>query len=67
MIERIAARAPRLGIILGSGLGAVADALDDAETISYAELARRLGCSPNSIGPIRARCFKERRDALADG
>jgi xanthosine phosphorylase len=38
MIERIAARAPRLGVILGSGLGAVADALEDAETISYADL-----------------------------
>jgi xanthosine phosphorylase len=34
----IAQRAPRLGIILGSGLGAVADALEDAETISYADL-----------------------------
>jgi xanthosine phosphorylase len=28
----------RLGIVLGSGLGAVADALEDAETISYADL-----------------------------
>jgi xanthosine phosphorylase len=34
----IAKRAPRLGIILGSGLGAVADALEDAVTIPYAEL-----------------------------
>jgi xanthosine phosphorylase len=34
----IAQRAPRLGIILGSGLGAVAEALEDAETISYADL-----------------------------
>jgi xanthosine phosphorylase len=31
-------RAPRLGIVLGSGLGAVADALDDAVTIPYSEL-----------------------------
>ena len=38
MSDRIAARAPRLGIILGSGLGAVAEALEDAETISYADL-----------------------------
>jgi xanthosine phosphorylase len=38
MIERMAARAPRVGIILGSGLGAVAEALDDAESISYADL-----------------------------
>jgi xanthosine phosphorylase len=38
MTERIAARAPRLGIVLGSGLGAVADALEDAETLSYADL-----------------------------
>jgi xanthosine phosphorylase len=36
--DRIAARAPRLGIVLGSGLGAVAEALEDAETISYADL-----------------------------
>ena len=35
-------------------------------TASYAEIAAQLGCSPNSIGPIRARCFKELRDALAD-
>jgi xanthosine phosphorylase len=34
----IAQRAPRLGIVLGSGLGAVAEALEDAETISYADL-----------------------------
>jgi xanthosine phosphorylase len=38
MIEHIAARAPRLGIVLGSGLGAVADALEDAEVIPYTEL-----------------------------
>jgi len=38
MSDRIAARAPRLGIILGSGLGAVADALEDAEAIPYTEL-----------------------------
>ena len=34
----IAERAPRLGIILGSGLGAVAEALEDAVTIPYTEL-----------------------------
>jgi purine-nucleoside phosphorylase len=34
----IADRAPRLGIILGSGLGAVADALEDAVSIPYTEL-----------------------------
>ena len=39
MIERIAARSPRLGIVLGSGLGAVAEALEDAEVIPYTELA----------------------------
>ena len=38
MIDRIAARAPKLGIILGSGLGAVADAVEDAEVIPYTEL-----------------------------
>ena len=40
--EVIAARAPgfapRLGIVLGSGLGAVADALEDAVTIPYGDL-----------------------------
>jgi xanthosine phosphorylase len=36
--DLIAARAPRLGIILGSGLGAVAEALGDAEVIPYTEL-----------------------------
>jgi xanthosine phosphorylase len=34
----IAERAPRLGIILGSGLGAVAEALEGAVTIPYTEL-----------------------------
>jgi RNA polymerase sigma factor (sigma-70 family) len=34
------------------------------ETASYAELAARIGCSPNSVGPIRGRCFKELRAAL---
>jgi xanthosine phosphorylase len=38
MTDRIAARAPRLGIVLGSGLGAVAEALEDAESIPYTEL-----------------------------
>ncbi len=42
------------------------EALFFRETVSYAEIAGELGCSPNSIGPIRARCFKELRDALAD-
>jgi xanthosine phosphorylase len=37
-VNVIAERAPRLGIILGSGLGAVAEALDDAVTIPYTEL-----------------------------
>ena len=34
----IAERAPRLGIVLGSGLGAVADALEDRVQIPYTEL-----------------------------
>jgi xanthosine phosphorylase len=34
----IAERAPRLGIILGSGLGAVAEALDDAVRVLYTDL-----------------------------
>ena len=29
---------PRIGIVLGSGLGAVADAVDDAVSLPYAEL-----------------------------
>jgi xanthosine phosphorylase len=37
-VSVIAERAPRLGIILGSGLGAVADALEDAVKIPYTEL-----------------------------
>jgi xanthosine phosphorylase len=37
-MNAIAERAPRLGIILGSGLGAVADALEDAVTMPYTEL-----------------------------
>jgi purine-nucleoside phosphorylase len=37
-MNAIAERAPRLGIILGSGLGAVAEALEDAVTIPYTEL-----------------------------
>jgi xanthosine phosphorylase len=36
--DPIADRAPRLGIILGSGLGAVAEALEDRVAIPYAEL-----------------------------
>ena len=42
------------------------EALFFRETVSYAEIADELGCSPNSIGPIRARCFKELRDALGE-
>jgi xanthosine phosphorylase len=37
-MSALAERAPRLGIILGSGLGAVAEALEDAVTIPYTEL-----------------------------
>src|SRR4051812_3932761 len=37
-MNAITERAPRLGIILGSGLGAVAEALEDAVTIPYTEL-----------------------------
>jgi purine nucleoside phosphorylase len=29
---------PRVGIVLGSGLGAVADAVEDATTVGYEEL-----------------------------
>jgi xanthosine phosphorylase len=36
--ERAGGFAPRLGIVLGSGLGGVADALDDRVEIPYAEL-----------------------------
>jgi xanthosine phosphorylase len=37
-MNAIAERAPRLGIVLGSGLGAVAEALDDRVEIPYTEL-----------------------------
>jgi purine-nucleoside phosphorylase len=37
--ERAPEFAPRAGLILGSGLGGFADAIDDAVAISYAELA----------------------------
>jgi xanthosine phosphorylase len=37
-MSALAERAPRLGIILGSGLGAVAEALEDAVTIPYTDL-----------------------------
>jgi xanthosine phosphorylase len=37
LVDR-AGRAPRVGIVLGSGLGAVADAVGDAETIEYGDL-----------------------------
>ncbi len=37
-MSALADRAPRLGIVLGSGLGAVADALDDAVRIPYSDL-----------------------------
>jgi RNA polymerase sigma factor (sigma-70 family) len=40
------------------------EALFFKETISYLDLAAQLRCSPNSIGPIRRRCFKELREAL---
>jgi len=36
--ERAPGLEPRLGIILGSGLGAVADAVDDARAIGYGDL-----------------------------
>jgi RNA polymerase sigma factor (sigma-70 family) len=42
------------------------EALFYDETVSYTTIAARVGCSPNSIGPIRGRCFKELRDALAE-
>jgi purine-nucleoside phosphorylase len=37
LVDR-AGRAPRIGIVLGSGLGAVADAVGDANVIGYEEL-----------------------------
>jgi len=36
--ERLTGLNARLGIVLGSGLGAVADAVQDAATVSYAEI-----------------------------
>ena len=37
-LERRAPEPPRVGIVLGSGLGAVAEAVQDAVTVSYEEL-----------------------------
>ena len=39
---------PRLGIVLGSGLGAVADAVEDAATLAYDELP---GFPRPGVGP----------------
>lgn len=38
MAERAGALAPRIAMVLGSGLGGLADTLDDAVVLSYAEL-----------------------------
>jgi xanthosine phosphorylase len=38
IVERAGALAPRLGIVLGSGLGGVADALEDPVAIPYGDL-----------------------------
>jgi purine-nucleoside phosphorylase len=35
---KLGSRAPRLGIVLGSGLGAVAEAVEDAAVVPYAEI-----------------------------
>jgi len=37
----------------------------DPAVPSYAEIASRLGCSENTIGALRGRCFRELRAALA--
>jgi RNA polymerase sigma factor (sigma-70 family) len=37
---------------------------DTAEPLSYEQLAVRLGVSPNSLGPTRARCLAKLRRAL---
>ena len=36
--ERIGAQTPQLGIVLGSGLGAIADSIEDAVVIPYSEI-----------------------------
>jgi RNA polymerase sigma factor (sigma-70 family) len=43
----------------------VLEALFFDETTSYLDVAVQLDCSPNSIGPIRGRCCKQLRAALA--
>jgi xanthosine phosphorylase len=45
--DRAGALRPRVGLVLGSGLGAVAEALDDRVEIPYAELP---GFRPPSVG-----------------
>jgi len=65
LVKHRVPRAPLLGVPqVGRRL---LEALFFDETVSYTEIAVELGCSPNSIGPIRARCFKELRDALSRG
>src|SRR4051812_16529530 len=39
LIHKRSPLAPRIGIVLGSGLGAIADEVTDAATIPYADLA----------------------------
>ena len=63
-MNAIAERSPRLGIILGSGLGAVAEALEDAVSIPYTELPdfpapsvrnARISAGVSKLGPDVAR------------
>jgi len=38
VLDRVSGVSPRIGLVLGSGLGGLADRFDDAETIPYGEL-----------------------------
>ena len=38
----------------------------DPTAPSYAEIARRLGVSPETVGPLRTRCLRRLRTALVD-
>jgi xanthosine phosphorylase len=74
--ERAPGFAPRLGLLLGSGLGAVVSAFDDAVTIPYAELpgfpapgvAGHVGTlALGTLAGLPVACLQGRRHVYEDG
>ena len=68
--------APRLGIVLGSGLGGLADALADAVAVPYAELAgfprrrrrpRRARSCSGDLSGLPVACFQGRKHVYEGG